>query len=100
MIAAQQYTLSLQSHVTIPLTQELVNQANLILVMEQWHYTQLHQLYPEAKGKVFQLGHFNNTLATDIGDPYDGTLADFEACYRVIRQSCDFLLKYLGEMSQ
>ena len=99
-IAAQQHDLSLQAHVTTPLTQVLVNHADLILVMEQLHYAKLLQLYPEAKGKVFRLGYFNNTLAIDIGDPYDGTLEDFEVCYRVIRQSCDSLLKYLGDMRQ
>jgi protein-tyrosine phosphatase len=99
-IAAQQHDLSLQAHVTTPLTRELVNQATLILVMEQLHYATLLQLYPEAKGKVFRLGYFSSTLAIDIVDPYDGTLKDFNACYRVIRQSCDHLLKYLGDMGQ
>ena len=45
--------------------------------MEQLHYATLLQLYPEAKEKVFRLGCFNNTLATDIADPYDGSLEDF-----------------------
>lgn len=97
-IAAQQHNLSLHAHVTTPLTPELVNHASLILVMERFHFTTVLQHHPEAKGKVFRLGYFNNILGIDIADPYDGTLEDFRACYREISQSCDSLLKYLDDM--
>jgi protein-tyrosine phosphatase len=96
IVVARENNLSLQAHVTTPLTQELVDRADLILVMEFVHRSALLQKHPAAEGKVFQLGYFNNRLSTEIADPFGGTTADFEICYRAIRRSCDNLLKYLG----
>jgi protein-tyrosine phosphatase len=92
---AQENALSLDAHVTRPLTQELIDRADLILVMEVVHRSELLQKYPSAEGKVFQLGDFNNMLSREINDPYGGTRADFEFCYESIRRSCDGLLKRL-----
>jgi protein-tyrosine-phosphatase len=92
---AQGNALSLEAHVTTPLTQELVDRSDLILVMEVVHRSELLQKYPSAEGKVFQLGDFNNMLSREISDPYGGTRADFEFCYESIRRSCDGLLKRL-----
>ena len=97
---AQQYGLSLQAHATTPLTEDLVHQASLILVMERSHRCTIIQTYPEAKNKVFQLGYFNDALWTEIRDPYEGKLEDFEACYRKIRQSCDDLLKRIDRRDE
>jgi len=90
---AQAHGLLLQTHVTTPLTRKLVQQANLILVMEFAHRYRLLQAYPEAADKVFQLGHFHGAQPMEIGDPYGGTQEDFEACYAIICQSCDNLLR-------
>lgn len=92
---AQQHGLSLQAHVTMPLTREMVHQADLILVMEFSHRYNLLQTYPDAKGKVFQLSYFNDRFSTEIRDPYDGGLKDFDACYQVIGESCDNLLRHI-----
>lgn len=94
-IVAQHHNLSLQEHMTTVLNHELVTYADLILVMESMHCSTLLHTHPKAGGKVFQLGYFNNTLSTEIADPYSGTMADFETCYQAIRGSCDHLLKYL-----
>lgn len=94
---ARQNNLSLQTHVTTSLSRELVAGADLILVMELVQSSTLLQKHPEATGKVVELGYFNNGLSTEIADPFGGTKADFEVCYKAIRRSCDNLLKYLTD---
>jgi protein-tyrosine phosphatase len=92
---ARQNNLSLQTHITTSLSRELVDRADLILVMELVHSSALLQKHPEAARKVVELGYFNQGLSTEIADPFGGTKADFEVCYNAIRQSCDNLLKYI-----
>lgn len=97
---AEKHGLSLDKHVTKPLAPEMVAQADIIVVMETAHRKALITSYPEAKHKVFNLGHFNGSSPTEIADPYNGTLTDFEHCYEVIRYSCDRLLKRIKRAHQ
>jgi protein-tyrosine phosphatase len=45
----------------------MVTQANLILVMDNDQKTAIEQQYPQARGRVFRLGHHSGQ---DIPDPY------------------------------
>ena len=92
-VVAQQHGLSLKSHVTAPLIREMVEEADLILVMEYSHRRRLLGVYPSVRGKVFQLSQFSHMKSGDIADPYQGTFEKFETCYQIIRQSCDDLLR-------
>ncbi len=76
---------------------ELVQEADLILVMELGQCWKVLRQYPDARGKVLQLGQLNGRKPAEIMDPYGGTFEDFEACYAVIRMSCDNLLQHLAE---
>ena len=89
---ALQDQISLAAHVTKPITRDLVRRADLIVVMEFTQYVELLKKYPEAQRKVFRLGDFHNRLAKEIWDPYGGTHADFEFCFRMIRRCCDNLM--------
>jgi protein-tyrosine phosphatase len=57
--------------------------AELILVMEQGHKTEIEQQYPLVRGKVFRLGEPGKY---DIEDPYRQPRAAFEAAYVAIAQ--------------
>ena len=89
---ALQNHISLAAHVTKPITHDLVRLADLIIVMEFMQYVELLQKYPEARGKVLRLGDFHDGLAREIWDPYGGSHADFEFCFRMIRRCCDNLM--------
>lgn len=91
LFVAQQHGLSLEAHVTAPLIREMVDHADLILVMEDGHLDKILKAYPEAKTKVFHLGCFNRKTLTEIADPYNGTIDDFEHCFTLIRRCCDNL---------
>jgi protein-tyrosine phosphatase len=45
----------------------MLRQADLVLVMEQDHKAEIEAQYPLARGRVFRLGHYDQT---DIPDPY------------------------------
>jgi protein-tyrosine-phosphatase len=94
---AQQNDLRLHTHLTASLTPELVDTTDLILVMDLDQRSMLVEKYPGAEGKVFQLGYFNDSLSTEIADPFGGTKSEFEICYKAIRRSCDNLLGYLKD---
>jgi protein-tyrosine-phosphatase len=93
---ALQHHISLAAHVTKPISDDLVRHADLIVVMELAQYADVVQKYPTARHKVFRLGEFHPGLAREIWDPYGGTHADFEFCFRMIRQCCDNLMGALG----
>jgi len=89
---ALQNHISLEAHVTTPVTDDLIRRADLIIVMEFMHRVDLLKQFPAAKRKVFRLGDFHQGLAKEIWDPYGGTHADFEFCFRMIRRCCDNLM--------
>lgn len=59
----------------------LCQRAELILVMEQLHKTQLEQQFPSVRGKTFRLGQYGQF---DIFDPYRQPLEAFESAYASI----------------
>jgi protein-tyrosine phosphatase len=88
---ALQNQISLEAHVTTPVSRDIIGRADLILVMEFMQCVDLLKKFPEAERKVFRLGDFHKRLAREIWDPYGGTHADFEFCFRMIRRCCDNL---------
>ncbi len=94
---ARKHGFSLDSHVAIPLFNDLIKQSDLVLVMEIAQKDRLMKLYPKDRHKVFVLGQFCNRGSLDIDDPYQGTREDFLACFERIRESCDRVMQQLGE---
>ena len=75
---AHAHGLDLSAHRAQQVTGWMCQNAELILVMEQGHKTQLEQQYPLVRGKVFRLGEIGQF---DIADPYRQPQAAFEAAY-------------------
>ena len=68
----------LSAHRAQQLASWMCQSAGLILVMEQGHKTEIEQLYPLVRGKVFRLGEIGKF---DIADPYTQPLEAFETTY-------------------
>ena len=89
---AAAHGLDLQAHRAQQLASWMVQTAELILVMEKTHKTEVEQLYPLTRGKVFRLGDVSNSAGSahagdaqfDIADPYRQPKAAFEAAYAAI----------------
>ena len=80
---AKAHGLDITEHRAQQVTSWLCQQTELILVMEQAHKSQLEQLFPVVRGKVFTLGQFGKF---DIADPYQQPLEAFEITYAAIAQ--------------
>ena len=94
---AHQHGLSLQCHSTEPLSQDLIKESDLVVVMEVAQKGLLSKLYAQDRHKVFLLGQFCRSGSIEIDDPYCGTQEDFKACFGRIRESCDHLIQKIGE---
>ncbi len=56
-------------HLSQPLTLEMIESADLILVMERRHMLKVLEMVPEAKNKVFMLSSYPEREGKDIIDP-------------------------------
>ncbi|MDP3759118.1 MAG: low molecular weight protein-tyrosine-phosphatase [Ramlibacter sp.] len=75
---AAAHGLGLSAHRAQQLAGWMCQSAELILVMEQGHKTEVEQLYPLVRGKVFRLGEHGKF---DIADPYRQPKSAFETVY-------------------
>lgn len=93
---AQEQGLDLSAHRAQQVTSFLCQQADLILVMEQSHKSQLEQLYPPVRGKVFRLGQFGQF---EIADPYRQPREAFDTAYQGIAQGVADWLTRIRQLS-
>jgi protein-tyrosine phosphatase len=85
--------LDTQAHVARQVTQDMIQWADLVLVMSQRQRSQVGKIVPEAIGKTMLLGHWiqhNGTRADigmeDIPDPYKKSRDVFEHVHKLMHQ--------------
>jgi protein-tyrosine phosphatase len=93
---AKEQGLDLHAHRAQQVTSIMCQQAELILVMEQEHKTQLEQLYPQVRGKVFRLGLYGKF---DIADPYRQSREAFDTAFQGISQGIADWLPRIKKLS-
>lgn len=93
---AQEQGMDLSAHRAQQVTSFMCQQAELILVMEQSHKSQLEQLYPQVRGKVFRLGQFGQF---EIADPYRQPREAFDTAYQGIAQGVADWLTRIRQLS-
>ncbi len=74
--AAKIWEADISGHRSQPLTEELIERADLILTMESDHCREVLRINPEADGKVYLLKKFPETgcHGDEIDDPIGGSL--------------------------
>jgi protein-tyrosine phosphatase len=88
--------LRVSDHRSQPLTQELADQADLILCMTESHRAVIGLALDPAPQNVFLWREFMPAPADrEIGDPYGGTLKDYEACRDEMVEALPGLLAHL-----
>lgn len=80
---AERHQLDLSAHRAQQISAWLCQQVDLILVMESAQKSQLEDLFPQVRGKVFRLGHHGGF---DIADPYRRPTEAFEQAWSAISQ--------------
>jgi protein-tyrosine phosphatase len=83
----------MDAHQGQQLSAQLVANNSVILVMEQRHLNDVHNRYPEARGKTFLLGKWINNA--EIPDPYRQSQEAFEHVFALIDSACSAWQKYL-----
>ena len=88
--AATAFDVSLSDHRAQPLTAELIEETDLILVMDRVNEAELVGAYPHAIDKVFLLRSYvggGTRTAAEVADPYTGTMNDVRECYAALEQN-------------
>ncbi|MDQ0189439.1 low molecular weight protein arginine phosphatase [Alicyclobacillus cycloheptanicus] len=88
-------------HVSQPLDEKLVSEADIILTMTAGHRQHVIRQFPQAADKTFELLRYisdegsQSSAGCDIVDPFGGTAEDYETCARKLEEAIDVLLNKL-----
>lgn len=77
--------LDISMHLARQLSDELVRQNELILVMELWQQKEIEGLYPYSRGRVHLLGKWSEM---EVKDPYKKSKEVFVEVFENIDQLC------------
>ncbi len=84
---ATEFGFSLERHHAQPLSQEMIDRADLLVVMDYVNYIVVTDRFPQAARKTLLLGSLERGAALQIDDPYEGNLDDVRSAYKRI-QTC------------
>lgn len=94
--ALKKVGLNLSGHRSQPLTPELADRADLILVMTESHRDMINLLFDPAPENVFLLREFMPPGASrEIVDPYGSSLPAYEACRDEIVEAIPSIIAHL-----
>jgi protein-tyrosine phosphatase len=79
-----EHGVDLSLHRSQYLTVQLVEKADLILVMERIHGKEIGEWFKNSRDKVYLLRSFADGEGGDIDDPIGGNPEVFELCYQLI----------------
>ena len=90
---AKEMGIVLDEHRAGRLSEELVNRADLIVVMDFLNEADVVARFPAAAGKVRLLGSFlgEDARPVEIRDPYSGSQDDVRASFQTIARAIDAL---------
>ena len=92
--ALKELGIALENHRSQPVTQKLVRDADLIVVMTGGHQYHLLHEFPKVKDKVYLLKSFGTSnIASDVADPFGGSLSIYKkTCDEIDRAISDLIL--------
>jgi protein-tyrosine-phosphatase len=92
VLAVKELDADLSGHHSQPLTAELLESADMIVVMTAEHRFHLLEVFPEVGNRVFLIKSFGTSkVPADVSDPYGGSLET----YKRIRDEIDRALSDL-----
>lgn len=79
------------------LTDDMVKEADMVIVMEASHRDKILGKYPESSNKVFLLSRFGNEkgIERDVADPYGASVFYYRTAFREISFYINGLLNFL-----
>ncbi len=91
-----QYGIDLSTHRSRRIDQDMINNADLVLVMTREHCLYMMEMFAESKGKIFLLSDFAGYDGQEIFDPYGMGIESYKKSARQIK---GMLEKLLGKLS-
>lgn len=99
--AMQEIGIDLRSHRSTPLVQELVDAADLVVVMTASHRDQMSALFPEDRDKVYLLKSFaQGRNSGDVADPIGLTLTAYREVREQIEQALPGLMAFMKNITE
>lgn len=94
--------INISRHRAALLTSELVEWADLILVMEKSHLVYIQNVLPQAKKKTFLLRGFGNSssMEEEIEDPIGQDIEAYQTCYETLEAEIQKILPDLLDMAK
>jgi protein-tyrosine phosphatase len=77
-----EHGISAAAHIARQVSPDMINAADIVLVMDRRHMSAVHAQVPHARGKTFLLGRWQNDAA--VPDPYGKPRAVFEQAFTMI----------------
>ncbi|MBI4436344.1 MAG: low molecular weight protein arginine phosphatase [Candidatus Omnitrophica bacterium] len=93
--------IDVSGHLSQRLTPDMVDRADLVLVMERGHQEEILKKIPRAKKKVFLLREYADTAPSsptmdiEIPDPIAKPIEVYESCFRAIQEAIERVVKKL-----
>ena len=96
---ARENSISLEEHRARLVNTELIDNADLVLVMESHQGHELIANHPQASEKIFLLRHFARYGSRErgISDPYGRNLEAYRFCFEDIKECVESLHEWLLE---
>lgn len=93
--------INIRKHHSRELTNDLVDEATIILVMTNAHALELKQRFPKAHDRMYLLGSFNNNAKEkEISDPVGSGLEIYRRTLNDIAGCLDGLIRYLQSFQE
>ena len=87
----------IKDHRSKMLTRELIDWAELVLVMTKSHLNMLHEMYPQAKSKIHLLLDYTEYEDKDVEDPFSGPIEEYEKVKIQLEDAIFALLEKINE---
>ena len=99
---ARENSISLEEHKARLITAELIDSADLVLVMESHQGHELIADHPQAAEKILLLRHFARYGSRErgISDPYGRNLEAYRFCFEDIKECVESLYDWLAEANR
>ena len=88
-----EHSLDGSAHRARQVTSQILSSSDLVLVMERKHLKRISDIAPEALGRAFLLGKWNDDF--EIPDPYRQQRPAFEHVYRLMAEGVESWRRYI-----
>ncbi len=92
-----EYEIDLSRHRSRLIDQEMVNNADLVLVMTREHYLYMMEMFSESQGKIYLLGDFAGYDDQEIVDPYGMGIELYRECALQIKGMLEAIVEKLSK---